>query len=178
MRWRNRSRRASVFAVGRWLRCGQSLPGLQRRSASCLLGDNPRGFEYLHQDWVNHYVDVMRFVPVDRKVIVDSAEHEPIKSNRVLTKLPFTSARRGQCPWSDSCPASDAAAREPMSRTLRLEALVGEYYRAMAEQKSSSDRQVTTTLSHVNVWVKDSIGSTSVSNAKGTFSLPTRCASS
>ena len=41
------------------------------------------GSQYLHQDWVNHYVDVMRFAPVDRKVIVDSAEHEPIKIKSV-----------------------------------------------------------------------------------------------
>ena len=37
------------------------------------------GSQYLHQDWVNHYVDVMRFAPVNRKVIVDSAEYEPLK---------------------------------------------------------------------------------------------------
>ena len=65
-----------------------------------------------------------------------------------------------------------------MARTLRLEALVGEVYRVMAEPKSSSDRQDTTTLSHMNVWVAGSIGSTSVSTAKGTSSLLTRWASS
>ena len=37
------------------------------------------GSQYLHQDWVNHYVDVMRFAPVDRKVMVDSAEQDPTK---------------------------------------------------------------------------------------------------
>ena len=65
-----------------------------------------------------------------------------------------------------------------MSRTLRLEALVGEVYRVMAEPKPSSDRQDTTTLSHVNLWVEDSIGSTCVSTPNGTSSLPTRWASS
>ena len=39
--------------------------------------------QYLHQDWVNHHDYVMRFAPVDRKVIVDSAEHEPIKIKSV-----------------------------------------------------------------------------------------------
>ena len=37
------------------------------------------GSRYLHQDWVNHYVDVIRFAPVDRTVMVDSSKHEPTK---------------------------------------------------------------------------------------------------
>ena len=37
------------------------------------------GSQYLHQEWLNRDVDVMRFAQVDRKVIVNIAEHEPIE---------------------------------------------------------------------------------------------------
>ena len=61
-RFRNRSRRA------------YSVDQLSAYSVTTL-----EGSQYLHQDWVNHCVDVMRYAPVDRKVIVDSAEHKPIE---------------------------------------------------------------------------------------------------
>ena len=41
------------------------------------------GSQYLHQDWANHHDYVMRFAPVDREDIVDSAEHGPIKIKSV-----------------------------------------------------------------------------------------------
>ena len=66
----------SVVAVG----CGRLvLTGLQRRSAFCLLGDNPRGSAIRIQVWLNRSVDAMRFKQVDCKVVVNSAESEPIK---------------------------------------------------------------------------------------------------
>ena len=79
------------FAVGRWLRAvgpyrAYSVDQLSASSATTL-----EGSRYLHQDWGNHYVDVMRFAPVDRKVMVDSAEHEPtnIKSGSYETAVYF-----------------------------------------------------------------------------------------
>ena len=71
-------------------------------------------------------------------------------------------------------PVSYSAAREPLSRVLRIEAAAGEVYWVMAEPQFSSDRQDITTLSHVNFWVEDSNGATVVSRARGSYPLPTR----
>ena len=54
--------------------------------------------QYKHQEWLNRYVDAMRFAQVDRKVIVKGLSVSLLGSNRVLTKLPFTSAARWAVP--------------------------------------------------------------------------------
>ena len=47
---------------------------------------------YLHQHWLNRYIDAVRFARVDRKVIVKSAEHEPIEIKSGSHELPYVSA--------------------------------------------------------------------------------------
>ena len=124
------------------------------------------GPQHLHQDWVNRYIDVMRFALVDRNVIVDNAEHEPIKiiSGSHETAVYFC-REMGSARGLAAALVAYAAARESMSRTLRFEPSAGEVFRAMAEPKFSFFRQDVTTLSHVNLWVEDLNGSASVSSA-------------
>ena len=66
----------------------------------------------------------MRFAPVDRKDIVNSAEYEPIeiKSGSHETAVYFF-WEMGSASALDPALVSFAAARESMSRTLRFEAL-------------------------------------------------------
>ena len=121
----------------------------------------------------------MRFTQVDRKVGVNSAESEPIKikSGFHETAIYFF-WWMGSSPGLASALATYAAASKPISWTLRFEALAGEIYRVMAGPKFSSDPRNTMTLSHVNLWVEDSTGSTPFSGARESSSLPARWASS
>ena len=83
----------------------------------------------------------MRFAQVDRKVTVNSVEHEPIeiKSGSDEVAVYFG--------WEICCarclaPAlfSYAAAKEFLSRTLRFDALAGEVCQVMEGPQFSSDR--------------------------------------
>ena len=78
---------------------------------------------YLHQHWLNRYIDAVRFARVDRKVIVKSAEHEPIeiKSGSHETAV-FFCWEMGNASGLAPALVSFAAARESMSRTPRFEA--------------------------------------------------------
>ena len=83
----------------------------------------------------------MRFAQVDRKVTVNSVEHEPfeLKSGSHEVAIYFgweMSNARGLAPALFSY----AAAQESMSRTLRFEALAGEVCQVMEDPQFSSDR--------------------------------------
>lgn len=133
------------------------------------------GSQYLRQDWLNRYIDAVRFAQVDGEAIVNSVEHERVEIKPGAHEIAVyfywdMGSARGLAPAL----VSYAAARESLSRILRFEAVAGEVYRVMAEPQFSSDRQDITTLSHVNFWVEDSNGATVVSRARGSYPLPTR----
>lgn len=109
------------------------------------------GSQYLRQDWLNRYIDAVRFAQVDGEAIVNGVEHErfEIKPGAHEIAVYFywdMGSARGLAPAL----VSYAAARESLSRILRFEAAAGEVYRVMTEPQFSSNRQDITTLSHVN----------------------------
>jgi len=133
------------------------------------------GSQYLRQDWLNRYIDAVRFAQVDGEAIINSVEHERVEIKPGAHEIAVyfywdMGSARGLAPAL----VSYAAARESLSRILRFEAVAGEVYRVMAEPQFSSDRQDITTLSHVDFWVEDSNGAAVVSRARGSYPLPTR----
>lgn len=128
------------------------------------------GSQFLRQDWLNRYMDAVRFSRIDDKTIdnsvgYDRIELEPGYHDVTVYFYWDMGTARGLAPALVSYAASQAE----LSRTLRFNARAGEVYRVMAEPHFDAERQDITTLSHVNFWVVDSNGIEVVSRADGSF---------
>ncbi len=128
------------------------------------------GAQFLRQDWLNRYVDSVRFssvdeVMVDNNVAYNRIEIEPgVHDIHVYFYWDMGTAR-GLAPAL----VSYAASRDTLSRTLRFEARAGQVYRVMAEPHFSSERQDITSLSHVDFWIEDEYGNEVVSRREGNY---------
>lgn len=85
------------------------------------------GSQYLRQDWLNRYIDAVRFAQVDGEAIVNSVEHERVEIKPGAHEIAVyfywdMGSARGLAPAL----VSYAAARESLSRILRFEAVAGE----------------------------------------------------
>ena len=128
------------------------------------------GAQMLRQDWLNRYVDSVRFAQIDdgaidNSVAYDRIEIEPGYHDVTVYFYWDMGSARGLAPAL----VSYAASQDTLSRTLRFNARAGETYRVFAEPSFNSDRQDITTLSHVDFWVEDSLGNAVVSRADGRY---------
>lgn len=129
-----------------------------------------RGESYLRQDWLNRYVDSVRFARVD-----DFPIEESIVYNRVEVTPGFHDIRvyfywdLGTQRGLAQALVQYASTQESLSRTLRFNALAGQNYTVRAEPVFEEGRRDITNISHVNFWVEDSRGNVVVSKAAGGF---------
>lgn len=128
------------------------------------------GAQFLRQDWLNRYVDAVRFsrvddTPIDNSVAYNRLEVEPGFHDVTVYFYWDMGSVRGLAPAL----VSYAATRETLSRTLRFNARAGETYQVMAEPHFTAERQDITTLSHVDFWVVDSNGNEIVSREAGRY---------
>lgn len=129
------------------------------------------GAQFLRQDWLNRYVDAVRFAqvdytPIDNSVAFDRLEIEPGYHDITVYFYWDMGSARGLAPAL----VSYAATRDTLSRTLRFNARAGESYQVMAEPHFNSERHDITTLTHVDFWVVDSAGNEIVSRDEGRYS--------
>ncbi len=128
------------------------------------------GAQFLRQDWLNRYVDAVRFSQVDELVIDNSVAYNRVEITPGYHDINVyfywdMGSSRGLAPAL----VSYAATRDSLSRTLRFNARAGENYTVRAEPVFSADRQDITTLSHVNFWVEDEAGNEIVSRTEGRY---------
>lgn len=129
-----------------------------------------RGESYLRQDWLNRYVDSVRFARVD-----DFPIEESIVYNRVEVTPGFHDVRvyfywdLGTQRGLAQALVQYASTQESLSRSLRFNALAGQVYTVRAEPVFEEGRRDITNISHVNFWVEDSRGNVVVSKEAGSF---------
>lgn len=129
------------------------------------------GESYLRQDWLNRYVDSVRFSRVDNMLIEESTAY-----NRVEVAPGFHDIRvyfywdLGTQRGLAQALVQYASTQETLSRSLRFNALAGERYTVRAEPVFNEGRRDITNIDHVNFWVEDSRGNEVVSRQSGSFS--------
>ncbi len=128
------------------------------------------GAQFLRQDWLNRYVDAVRFSQVDDIVIDNSVAYNRLEIEPGFHDISVyfywdMGSVRGLAPAL----VSYAATRPSLSRSLRFNARAGESYQVRAEPHFNAERQDITTLSHVDFWVEDSNGNEIVTREEGRF---------
>lgn len=131
------------------------------------------GSQFLRQDWLNRYIDAVRFshvdgVEIDNSVAYRQLEIEPGYHDIDVYFYWDMGSARGLAPAL----VSYAASRDTLSRRLRFNALASKRYTVMAEPHFNSERQDVTTLSHVDFWVEDEAGNEIVSRDQGRYFPP------
>lgn len=129
-----------------------------------------RGDYFYRKDWLNSYVDAVRFQSVDGHVIENSrAWDEVLVSPGELEVEVYyywdMGARMGLAPAI----ANYASSRETVSRTLTFNAERGKIYKVKAAPKLSGSPGDITSLDYVDFWVEDSEGRIVLSRAEGRF---------
>lgn len=129
-----------------------------------------RGDYYYRKDWLNSYVDAVRFQRVDKHVIENSRAWDEVLMNPGEREVEVyyywdMGARMGLAPAI----ASYASSRETVSRTLKFNAEPGKTYRIKAAPKLSGSPGDITSLDYVDFWVEDSDGHIILSKAEGRF---------
>ncbi|MDP1930896.1 MAG: hypothetical protein Q8L60_05520 [Gammaproteobacteria bacterium] len=125
---------------------------------------------YYRQDWLNSYVDAVRFFKVDGQEIENSRAWEQILLSPGMRELEVyyswdMGARIGLAPAL----VSYASNRESISRTLRIHAEAGKTYSVKAEPVFNGDPSDIGSLAHVDFWVEDSEGRVVLSKEEGRF---------
>ena len=128
------------------------------------------GQAYLRQDWLNRYVDSVRFqrvddIPVEESLIYNSVEVAPGFHEVEVFFYWDLGNQRGLT----QALVQYAATRESMSRTLRFNARAGGRYLVRAQPVFGQGRREITNLSHVNFWVEDSDGNVIVTREQGRY---------
>lgn len=134
-------------------------------SVAVIAGEN-----YMRQDWLNRYVDSVRFQRIDDTVIEES-----IVYNRIEVAPGFHEVgvyfywdlgnQRGLA----QALVQYAATRASLSRTLRFNARAGERYTVQAQPVFGQGPREIANLSHVNFWVEDSDGNIIVTREQGRY---------
>lgn len=128
------------------------------------------GGQILRSDWINRYIDVVRFLTVDGMSIENPEEINAIQIDPGYhdLKVYFSwdlGSQRGLAPAL----VNYASSRDTMSRTLRFNALSGERYTVMAEPVFSPAGNSVTDLLYVDFWVEDREGNEVVSRDSGRY---------
>lgn len=125
---------------------------------------------YYRKDWLNSYVDAVRFLRVDGRQIENSRAWEQILLTPGERELEVyyswdMGARIGLAPAL----VSYASSRETISRTLRLRTEAGKSYSVKAEPVFNGDPSDIGSLSHVDFWIEDGDGRVVLSREEGRF---------
>jgi len=128
------------------------------------------GEAYLRQDWLNRYVDSVRFQRVDDTVIEESLVYNRLEVAPGFHEIEVyfywdLGNQRGLA----QALVQYAATRESLSRTLRFNARAGERYTVLAQPVFGQGRREISNLSHVNFWVEDSDGNVIVTREQGRY---------
>lgn len=128
------------------------------------------GARFNRQDWLNRYVDSVRFASVDGNLIEHSDAYRSIQITPGFHDLRVyffwdLGSQRGLAPAL----VSYASSRDTLSRTLRFNALAGESYLVRAQPVFRAGRREITTLLHVNFWIVDRQGNEIVSREEGRY---------
>lgn len=128
------------------------------------------GAKFLRLDWLNRYVDAVRFLQVDDQTIdnaeaYDSIEIEPGLHDFWVYFSWDLGNERGLAPAL----VDYAESRPTISRHLSFNVEAGNTYTVQAEAVFNSDREDITELSHVDYWVVDQRGTLVVSREEGRY---------
>lgn len=129
--------------------------GERPRSELALL----KGDYYYRKDWLNSYVDAVRFHRVDKYNIENSRAWDEVLVQPGLQTIEVyyswdMGARMGLAPAI----ASYAASREALSRSLQFHAEAGKSYAVKAAPVFSGSTGDITSIDYVDFWVEDSDG--------------------
>ncbi|NKB32200.1 MAG: hypothetical protein GKR91_03800 [Pseudomonadales bacterium] len=130
------------------------------------------GAQYLRQDWINRYIDSVRFTSVDEIQVDNSREYNTVAIAPGFHDITVyfywdLGSTRGLAPAL----VSYAASRETLSRTLRFNARAGETYTVHAQRvfDEAEEQRDITTIDHVDFWVEDESGYEIVSREDGRY---------
>jgi hypothetical protein len=129
-----------------------------------------QGGQMVRSDWINRYIDAVRFSQVDETPIQNSNDHEAIQIAPGFHEIRVYFAwdlgsQRGLAPAL----VNYISTQPNLSRTLRFNARAGEIYSVQAEPVFRDEVQDITTLSHVDFWVVDGNGNHVVSQEDGRY---------
>lgn len=129
-----------------------------------------RGDYYYRKDWLNSYVDAVRFQRVDGHSIENSRAWDEVLMSPGEREVEVyyywdMGARMGLAPAL----ANYASSRDTVSRTLKFNAEPGKIYRVKAAPKLSGSPGDITSLDYVDFWIEDSEGHIVLSRAQGRF---------
>ena len=129
-----------------------------------------RGAQFLRQDWLNRYIDSVRFSRVDESPVGANIEYSSVEVTPGFHDITVyfywdLGSQRGLAPAL----VSYAAERDTLSRTLRFNARAGESYLVQAQPVFYPGRREITNLSHVDFWVEDEAGNEIVSREEGRY---------
>ena len=129
-----------------------------------------RGDYYYRKEWLNSYVDAVRFQRVDQLVIENSRAWDEVlvsPGERELEVYYYwdVGARMGLAPAI----ANYARTRDTISRTLTFNAEPGKVYLVKAAPKFSGSPGDITSLDYVDFWIEDNEGRIVLSRAEGRF---------
>lgn len=129
-----------------------------------------RGDFYLRKDFLNSYVDAVRFQRVDNHIIENSRAFEEVLLVPGTRELEVyyswdMGARIGLAPAL----VSYASSREAISRTLRLTLEAGRQYAVKAEPVFDGNPGDIGSLQHVDFWVEDDQGRVILSREQGRY---------
>lgn len=128
------------------------------------------GEQYLRQDWLNRYVDSVRFSRIDERLI---ERNEEVRSLEVAPGYHeftvFFYWDMGSEGGLSQALVQYAASKETMSRTFRFNARAGEHYTVKADPVFDGARREITNLLYVDFWVEDSAGNHIVSRSQGAY---------
>ncbi len=129
-----------------------------------------KGDFYYRKDWLNSYVDAVRFQRVDDHDIENSRAWGEVLMQPGLRELEVyyswdMGARIGLAPAL----ANYASSRETVSRTLQFRAEPGKTYSVKAEPVFSGNPGDIASLDYVDFWVEDSEGRIVLSREEGRF---------
>lgn len=129
-----------------------------------------QGEAYLRQDWLNRYVDSVRFHRVDDIEIEDSDNYGRVEVAPGFHDISvYFYWDLGNQRGLSQALVQYASSRESLSRSLRFNARAGEHYTVHAEPIFYEGRRDITTLSHVNFWVEDEQGNSVVTREEGRY---------
>ncbi len=129
-----------------------------------------QGVQLVRSDWINRYIDAVRFSRVDDTPIANSHAYESIQIAPGFHEVEVYFAwdlgsQRGLAPAL----VEYASSQPNISRTLRFNARAGETYSVRALPIFNEGSRDITSLSHVNFWVEDGSGNEIVSQEAGRY---------
>lgn len=133
------------------------------------------GQQYLRRDWLNRYVDAVRFSHVDGVAIESSDHYRRVQLTPGMHDISVyfywdLGSQRGLA----QALVQYASSRQALSRTLSLNARAGERYTVLAQPVfTEGERRDITTMAYVDFWIEDEDGNEVVSREQGRYiSIP------